>query len=259
MISFPPTIIEGLFIYQFSILKSIPGVRHGIFTRQGGTSQGRYSSLNLSFSVGDDPQKVRRNRELILKAFPLQHLISLRQVHGKKTVIIQNEPAKVSHLAPESISGDILLTRLPKQGLMIKQADCQSVILYDPEHRAIANIHCGWRGNVGDVIAEAVKKMGINFGSRPSNLIAGIGPSLGPCCAQFINYQKEFPPSFWSYQTHPFYFDLWRLSRDQLIASGILKDRIEIAGLCTSCQTSDFYSYRRERKTGRFATVIALE
>jgi hypothetical protein len=141
---------------------------------------------------------------------------------------------------------------------MIKQADCQSIVLYDPAHQAVANVHCGWRGNVNNVIGEAVKRMRAAYQTNPARLLAGIGPSLGPCCAQFINYRTEIPARYWTYQVRPHYFDLWRLSRDQLTAAGVLEDHIQIAGICTSCQTRDFFSYRKEKITGRFATVIVL-
>jgi polyphenol oxidase len=250
---------NGLSFYQFPLLQSIPGLTHGIFTRHGGKSQGAYASLNLSFSVGDNQQTVVENRELVLKALGIPGLQSLKQVHGKETVEIKEGLFRDSQSISESRSGDILMTRVSKQGLMIKQADCQSIVLYDPAHRAVANIHCGWRGNVNNVIGEAVKRMRAAYKINPDRLLAGIGPSLGPCCAQFINYRTEIPARYWTYQARPNYFDLWRLSRDQLIAAGVSENHIQIAGLCTSCRTADFFSYRKEKKTGRFATIIALQ
>ena len=251
--------VNGLSFYQFPLLNAIAGLTHGIFTRHGGKSGGAFESLNLSFSVGDDRQNVEENRDLVLKTLRIPGLQSLKQVHGKTTVEIKEGLLGDSQSIPESKSGDILITRIPNRGLMIKQADCQSVVLYDPDHRAIANIHCGWRGNVTNVIGEAVIKMQSAYKTNPSSLLAGIGPSLGPCCAQFINYRTEMPAEYWTYQVRPFYFDLWQLSRDQLVAAGVLKDHIQIAGICTSCQTQDFFSYRKEKITGRFATVVALQ
>jgi YfiH family protein len=251
--------INSLSFYQFTLFQSIPGLIHGIFTRHGGTSQGPYAELNLSFSVGDDQEKVARNRELVIKTLGLSALRSLKQLHGKETLKIQDGLFTGSTPGPESFSGDILMTRVPKQGLMIKQADCQSILLYDPAHRAIANIHCGWRGNVNNIIREAVSQMRSTYRTDPSELLTGIGPSLGPCCAQFINYRTEIPAKYWPYQSRPYYFDLWRLSRDQLIAAGVSENHIEIASICTSCRTQDFYSHRKEKKTGRFATIIALQ
>jgi YfiH family protein len=259
MISLSRQTTNGLSIYQFPLFQALPGLIHGIFSRRGGVSQGAFASLNLGFFVGDDPERVRHNRELVLKALKIPRLASLNQVHGKEAVIIKESVGADAHLSPEDRSGDILITQVPGQGLQISQADCQSILLYDPSQRAIANIHCGWRGNVQQVIAEAVKEMKTACGTRPSDLLAGIGPSLGPCCAQFINYRTEIPSKYWTYQVRPYYFDLWRLSRDQLISAGVLEDHIATAGLCTSCQTDDFFSYRKEKTTGRFAAVIALQ
>jgi YfiH family protein len=249
---------NGLSYYQFSLFQSVPGLIHGIFSRHGGISQEPFASLNLSFSVGDDRPKVIHNRELVLRTLGLSRVQSLKQVHGKETVVVSEDPIHDSSPVPETLSGDILLTRISGHGLMIKQADCQSLLFYDPKQKAVANIHCGWRGNVNNVIGEAVRQMKTTFGTQPVDLKVGIGPSLGPCCAQFINYRKEIPSKYWTYQSRPYYFDLWRLSRDKLIAGGVLEDNIEIAGICTSCRTNDFFSYRKEKKTGRFATVIAL-
>lgn len=250
---------NGLSYYQYARFSTLPGLIHGVFTRHGGLSQGPYQSLNLSSSVGDDPEKVAGNRALIKTVLGVDGLQSLNQVHGKKMVVIGNGGGVAGTSGSGAESGDILMTCLPGQGLMIKQADCQSVVLYDPCHKAVANIHCGWRGNVLNVLGEAVKGMAATYGSRPAELFAGIGPSLGPCCAEFIHYEREIPRPYWKYQIRPFYFDLWQLSRDQLLAAGLLEDRIELAGICTSCQTEDFFSYRKEKTTGRFATIIALQ
>jgi hypothetical protein len=141
---------------------------------------------------------------------------------------------------------------------MIKQADCQSVILYDPEQRAVANLHCGWRGNVRGVIGEGIRKMQAVYGADPERLLAAIGPSLGPCCAEFIHYKNELPEEAWKYQVRPLYFDLWQWSRDQLRAAGVREEHIAVAGICTACHTEEFYSYRREKVTGRFGTVAGL-
>ena len=130
--------------------------------------------------------------------------------------------------------------------------------LYDPENKVIANIHCGWRGNVQNVIGQAVRRLQEVFGSRPAVIRAGISPSLGPCCAEFINYKNEIPPELWSYQARPTFFDLWRLSYDQLREAGLKPEHIQIAGICSRCRGDDFFSYRRDRITGRNGTVLAL-
>jgi copper oxidase (laccase) domain-containing protein len=132
-------------------------------------------------------------------------------------------------------------------------------MLYDPEHRVAANVHCGWRGQVQNILAEAVRRLQTEFGSRPAVLRAGIGPGLGPCCAEFRHYGQEFPRHFWRYQVRPYYFNLWDISRDQLRAAGLQPEHIDISGLCTKCRESEFFSYRRERLSGRQGAIIGLK
>ena len=153
---------------------------------------------------------------------------------------------------------DILVTTVPGLGLLIKQADCQAVMFYDPVNRVVANVHCGWRGQMENILGETVGLLQSRFGTRPWDLFAAVGPSLGPCCAEFKNFRREIPQALWAYQVRPTYFDLWRLSWDQLTAAGLLPARLDLAGLCTRCGADDFYSYRRDRVTGRQGAVIAL-
>ena len=249
---------EKLTFYRFPLFQSFPGLVHGVFTRRGGESGGALQGLNLSFSVGDRQGRVAGNRKRVRDLLSLPSLTSLRQVHGTEAVVISNGKVPDTTGTPETESGDILLTDRPRIGLMIKQADCQAVMLYDPRHKALANMHCGWRGNVRGVIPEGIRQMRAVYGTDPADLLAAVGPSLGPCCAEFIHYREELPKEAWKYQVRPFYFDLWQWSRDQLRTAGVKAGNIEIAGICTSCRTDEFYSYRKEKETGRFGSVIGL-
>jgi YfiH family protein len=245
---------QGLTFYRFPTLAGFPEVVHGVFTRLGGVSSGPYASLNLSFAVGDEPESVGENRRRVVQALGLSELAGADQVHGLRgSVIYAGNPAPAREI-PEV---DILITQKPGLGLLIKQADCQAVMLYDPEHRVVANVHCGWRGQVAGILEETVVRLGKTFNSQPHRLIAGIGPGLGPCCAEFRHFQQEIPRQFWQYQVRPNYFDLWQLSRDQLCAAGLRPEYIDLAGFCTKCRT-EFYSYRRDGLTGRQGAVIAL-
>lgn len=245
---------HGVKYYLFPRLAALPGVRHAVFTRQGGVSRGAFATLNISFGVGDEPEAVRENRRRLAAALGLLAMRSARQVHGTRAAIIEG-PLPPGH-PPET--ADILITTHPGVGLLIAGADCQAVMLYDPRRRVVANIHCGWRGQVQNVLGQAVRLLNAEFGCRPEDLHAAIGPGLGPCCAEFVNFRQEFPHYLWEYQVRPGYFDLWRLSLDQLAAAGLPPSHIECARLCTCCLPEDFYSYRRERTTGRHGTVIAL-
>ncbi|MGA7579379.1 MAG: polyphenol oxidase family protein [Desulfobaccales bacterium] len=247
----------GLPCYQSPLLAAFPELSHGFFTRRGGVSLGAYASLNLSFEVGDRRGAVTENRRRVREALGLRVLASASQKHGRREVVVTEElrPRPDAELE----AADILLSRQPGVGLLIKQADCQAVVIYDPGRRVVANIHCGWRGQVQNVLGTAVVRLKEQFGCQPADLYAAISPSLGPCCAEFRNFRQEFPPEFLPYQTRPYYFDLWRLSLDQLQAAGLKKSRLDLAGICTRCEAAQFFSYRRERICGRQGTVVALK
>jgi len=242
--------------YQSPMLAGLPEVAHGFFTRQGGVSAGAYESLNVSLAVGDGQEQVAENLGRMRQALGLVRLAGAAQVHGGRAAVITS----LDQAREEDVPAvDILVTSVPGLGLLIKQADCQAVMFFDPVNRVVANVHAGWRGQVMDILGQTVRLLQSRFGTRPADLYAAIGPSLGPCCAEFRNFRREFPPDLWTYQVRPTYFDLWRLSRDQLTAAGLLPARLDFAGLCTRCGADDFYSYRRDKITGRQGAIIALK
>jgi polyphenol oxidase len=248
--------VDGLKYYRSPLLAGIPEVVHGFFTRQGGVSAGAYHSLNVSLAVGDRREAVAANLGRMRQALGLARLAGAAQVHGGRAAVITSLDQAREEDIPEV---DILITTVPGLGLLIKQADCQAVMLYDPVNRLVANVHCGWRGQVENILGETVRLLQSRFRTRPSDLYAALGPSLGPCCAEFTNFRREFPPELWNYQVRPNYFDLWQLSRDQLAAAGLAPECITVAGLCTRCGVGEFYSYRRDRITGRQGAIIALK
>jgi len=231
----------------------LPAVSSVTFSRHGGASEAPYHSRNVGLHVGDKEVRVLRNRALIKEELGLACLVSAHQVHGDSILNVDWLPdADVEHAGH-----DAMMTNIPQVGLMIQQADCQAVMLYDPEHGAVANIHSGWRGSVANIIAKTVAAMRVAYGTKPTALFAAISPSLGPCCGEFIQYQTELPLSFHAYQVRPNHFDFWAISRDQLRDCGVRSEQIEIAGRCTVCG-GDYFSYRRDKVTGRFASVIGM-
>ncbi len=241
------------------ILSGVPGLVHGFFTRRGGVSGGPYESLNVSWTNGDAPQSVRENLFRIKDMLGLDRLVSGRQVHGDRLNFIDEETLPgLESLPPLLIAppGDALATRIAGIGLLIKIADCQSVFLVDPGARVAANVHCGWRGSVKNILGKVVRTLATRCGCAPERMLAAVGPSLGPCCAEFRNFRDELPSSFLPYQVRPTYFDFWAITRDQLISAGMKTENIDILGRCTVCGTSDFFSYRGEGVTGRMAAVM---
>ncbi len=249
--------VSGLVFYQSPLLAAFPELVQGFFTRCGGNSREPYDSLNLSFSVGDRREAVAENRGLVQMALGLTALADANQEHGSREAVVAGNPQGTTR--GTEVAADILLTDQPGVGLLIKQADCQAVVFYDPGRRVVANVHCGWRGQVQNVLGAALARLQERFGCRPQDLYAAISPSLGPCCAEFRHFRRELPPDFWPYQVRPNYFDLWRLSRDQLLAAGLRAAHLDLAGLCTRCRTAEFFSYRRDKVTGRQGTVIGLK
>ena len=232
---------------------------HSMFSRLGGCSTGPFASLNLSFGVGDDPDLVRRNRQLVLRALGCGQLLSLGQVHGERVLAVKEKPQQ------EEYHGyDAVITNLPGLALLIQQADCQAVLLHDPVQKAIAAIHCGWRGSVAGIIGKTIARLQAEFAVDPANLRAVISPSLGPCCAEFIHYRKELPRWMHAYETanKAAHFDFWAISRKQLTDTGVPKAQIDTMGVCTRC-CRDYFSFRRAKLEtggicGRNGSLIGL-
>ena len=179
----------------------------------------------------------------------------MNQIHGTEIISLYERNLNNYDKIREA---DALITNIPGFALMVKHADCQAIILFDPVERVIANIHCGWRGNAEGIILKVVKRMESDFGCCASDIIAAIGPSLGPCCAEFISFKEIFPKEFRMFMQYDNYFNLWEISRMQLLKAGLSRDNIEIANICTKCNADLFYSYRAEKDTGRCATVVML-
>jgi len=228
---------------------------HSIFTRKGGVSKPPYDSLNVSYNTGDLHDNVNENIRLIKDKIGAGHILSMNQVHGTDIVVLHKE----NDCNPAIQTADAIITNLPLMGIMVKQADCQGAIIYDRIRSVVAVVHCGWRGNVLDILGSVVNRMGSEFGCEAQDLLAAIGPSLGPCCAEFTAYRDLFPEEFTEFIVRDNHFDLWEISRMQLSRAGLMKDNIKISGICTKCNTDLFYSYRAEGNTGRFGTVAMLK
>ncbi len=252
--------------FVFDHLVPLPGLVHGVFSRAGGNSSGPFSGLNIGMSCGDDPEIVSANRSRMLAALGLSNAVFLNQVHGEDILVLK-KGMDIRDVLWNSQAGktlrpalaDAVVTDIEEIALVIQVADCQAVILYDPVNRVIANVHSGWRGSMANILGQCVNRMALEFQCRPENILAGISPSLGPCCAEFINYKTEIPELFWKYrlEDRP-HFDFWKMSQDQLTEKGVEPDHIRSMGKCSKCNVDMFFSYRANRTTGRFGAVVGL-
>jgi YfiH family protein len=245
----------SLELFQFENLSQLPFVVHAITTRTGGVSEGRCESLNVSYSVGDDSANVDENLRRVASAIgaPREALFAAYQVHGREVTVVDKD----SEPRPQC---DVLVTRSPDKTLMLRFADCTPVLLADAEKRVVAAVHAGWRGSAVRAAGAAVSALGEAFGSRPEDLWAGIGPAIGPCC---YNVGQDVMHAF-SDRSSLFVegrLDLWEANRQALLEVGVPAEHIEMAGICTQCESDRFFSHRANagHPAGRFAALIRVE
>jgi len=252
-------------------LESAGGVRAFFTGRSGGVSDRWSGGLNWSYTVENDKQAVQENRRrtLDLLGLPLSRAVMAGLVHGDRVVAVTGEEPRGSHdevrLVPEC---DALITDQPGIALIVTAADCVPIFLYDPVRRAISAIHAGWRGTVAGIAGRAAEAMQATYGCRPENMLAAVGPSIGPCCYEVDDavagplrqyYGEAARGMLTPVAERPgkFMLDLWEANRRDLERAGIT--RVSISGTCTSCGTDRLFSHRAERGTaGRGAAVITL-
>ncbi len=254
--------IDGVRIYRFETL-AVEGLVHGVFTRLGGVSQGPFATLNVGHTVGDAPDAVAENQARIFSRMGTQaaQVVTARQVHGNHVAVVQaGDGGRVMD------NTDGLVTAAPGLALMLRFADCQPIVLYDPVHHAVGLIHAGWRGIAQGMAYRAVEKMQGAFGTRPEALLAGLGPAIGPCCytvgddvASAMGYAlPEWREAMTSLEEGQWRLDLSAANAQQLTAAGVRN--IEQAQMCTSCHHDVFFSHRADQgRTGRFAAVVYLQ
>lgn len=253
---------NGIVTYHFESLV-VEGLHHAVFTRLGGVSQGPFASLNVGHTVGDDEAAVAENHARIYAHLGLNRdcVIWPHQIHGNRVAVVMGGDA--GQVIP---STDGLVTGTPGIALLMRFADCQPVLVYDPVHRALGLAHAGWRGVAQGIVRRAVEAMVEAFGSHPQDLIAGLGPAIGPCCytvgnkvAAAMGYAlPDWSEVMISQDEETWRFDLSAANAQQLAAEGIRQ--IEQANLCTACHQDEFYSHRGDNgRTGRFAVVAYLE
>jgi len=240
-------------------------VRHAVFTRNGGESRGYLSSLNVGLTVGDDPEIVARNRLLAFQALnrDTATLSDSWLVH-QDNVIVYDSPKSPQQTTPPK--ADIILTDNPTVSLFMRYADCVPILLYDPVKKAIGLAHAGWQGTVLKVAKTAVEAMHTRYGTNPADLLAAVGPSIGPeryevgpeVVDRVRNAFGADAPSLLPTFGESTHFDLWAANQLTLQQAGV--GQVEVSQICTASNTQDWFSHRAEQgRTGRFGVLLALE
>jgi polyphenol oxidase len=247
--------------YAFDLFP--PDIVQGVFTRRGGVSPAPWESLNVGGTVGDETGRVQQNRVRSFEALGRQlgSMFDVWQVHSSDAVFADApRPAEAPYQ-----KADIIFTDRPEVTLYMRFADCVPILLHDPRRRVVGIAHAGWLGTVRFTAAAAVRAMVEHYGSRPEDIQAAVGPSIGPDHYEvgpdvIARVQESFGPD-----AAPLiverggkqHFDLWQANRLQLEQAGV--GQIELAGLCTACHLDDWFSHRAVKgRTGRFGALIAL-
>lgn len=264
--------INSLPIWLFENLSRYEEIGHFVSTRTLGHSSPPYDSLNLSFNVGDDPKKVLKNRKLLTEALeiPLASLTTAKQNHESHVKIVSEAMrGKGSTDYEGALSAtDAMVTNVADICLMVLLADCVPILFYDHSKRVIGVAHAGWKGTLQLVAQKTVEVLKEHFGCSPRDILAGIGPSIGPCCYQVgrevvseVEHVFGTRNDCVSRETADgkAYLDLWTANLKQLLQAGIPEKNIEVAKVCTCDHHNVFFSHRHEKgKTGRFGVGIII-
>jgi len=290
----------GLQILEAPALATLKWLMHGFSTRVGGTSRldsslrgerAQEKILNLGFTDWDSRERVAENRKKFLGAIGASKMrvVALRQIHSD--VVHRVDKANAS-AAAEPLNGDALITREPGVLLVVQIADCVPILLADTKNHAVAAIHSGWRGTVRRIAEKTLGRMQMEFGTRPEDVVAALGPSIGSCCYEVgTDVAKEFHAQFpdarewfdgpydalaagendpnwlpWLTMKPPGHapppltvqLDLIAANRAILAGAGVSPANISASGYCTACRTDLFFSYRRERTTARLMAAIGI-
>jgi YfiH family protein len=175
-------------------------------------------------------------------------LATLHQIHSDISVRAHGRTGLLG-------DGDALIDNQPGNLLAVKTADCIPILLVDEEHRAVAAAHAGWRGTVQRIVQHALRRMDEEFGTKPAQVHAAIGPSIGKCC-----YEVGAEVAVHFGENGPCHIDLAAANRAQLIAAGLADERIYVANLCTKCNAGDFHSFRRDKEhAGRMLSFVGVK
>ncbi|MGH9770797.1 MAG: peptidoglycan editing factor PgeF [Candidatus Acidiferrales bacterium] len=295
---------DGLQILEAPALARLQWLAHGFSTRPGGGSElatllegrsKREKILNLSFTDWDSRTRVLENRKKFFRALDSDRMrvVTLRQIHSDIVHPIRNGTYVSQQAGRETAPrADAAITCERGVLLVVQTADCIPILLADSRNRAVAAIHSGWRGTLRRIAEKTLGRMRMEFGTRPEDVIAALGPGIGRCCygvgpevakefhAQFAQARDWFEGPFdslaagdndpnwlpWLTMMPPghqlpaptVHLDLLAANRAILAGAGLAPEKIFSSGFCTACRTDLFFSYRREHATGRLMAAIGI-
>ena len=263
---------KGVCYVSFPLLDAERGFVHGFSTRIGGVSEGDLSSMNLSFTRGDEDAAVRENYRRFAAAlgFSEKDIVTSDQTHTANVRIVTDEDRGNGITKPRPYTDvDGMITNVRGLVLATFYADCVPLYFIDPVHHAIGLSHSGWRGTVSKIGAVTVKKMQETYGTDPKDVYAAIGPSICQDCYEVSEdviqeFQNSFAPEHWKTlfykkENGKYQLNLWEANHQILLTAGVPEKQIHLPNLCTCCNPDFLYSHRASKgKRGNLAAFLSL-
>ncbi|MCI8585499.1 MAG: peptidoglycan editing factor PgeF [Lachnospiraceae bacterium] len=263
---------QGVPYFVFRNLEDTKLVRHGFSTRMGGVSKGHLAELNLSFTRGDDPERVRENFTRIGNAmgFDTGSLVFSQQTHTTNVRVATEEDRGSGFTKPLRYTDvDGLITNVPGLMLATFYADCVPLFFVDPVHRAVGLSHSGWKGTVGRMGKATVDRMTEIFGTRPEEVLAAVGPSICQDCYEVSEdvasaFRKEFRDQaderlLYQKENGRYQLNLWRANEIVLLEAGVRPEHLAITNVCTCCNPELMFSHRASQgRRGNLGAFLGL-
>lgn len=264
---------EGVPYLSFPILEETGLVKQGFSTREGGISQGKFSTMNFTFTRGDNPDHVMENYKRMAAALGVDmgKMVLAYQTHTTNVrLVTEKDAGKGITKERDYIDVDGLITNVPGITLVTFYADCVPLYFLDPVKKAAGLSHSGWRGTVNRMGEVTVKRMEEEFGTKPPDLIACIGPSICQNCYEVGGevageFKKAFDRKYWKdllkeEENGKYLLNLWKANELVLLEAGIKKENIEVTDICTHCNPKRFFSHRAMgNERGNLAAFLGLK
>lgn len=264
---FDENVVNGVPYLSYPLLEETGAVKHGFSTKLGGVSTGSCATMNISTTRGDDPEAVAENRRRIGAAIGLrpEDMTYTHQTHTTNVAVVRAEDR-----GRRFLETDGLVTNVPGICLVTFYADCVPLFLVDPVKKAIGLSHSGWRGTVGKMGKVTVQAMMREYGSRPEDIVAAIGPSICQDCYEVSEdvidrFRDSFneavwPKLFYRKENGKYQLDLWRANEEVFLEAGIRRENLAVTNLCTHCNQEVLFSHRATgEKRGNLSAFLALK
>ncbi len=264
---FDENVVNGVQYLSYPLVEETGAVKHGFSTKLGGVSTGSCATMNISTTRGDDPEAVAENRRRIGAAIGVrpEDMTYTHQTHTTNVAVVRAEDR-----GRRFLETDGLVTNVPGICLVTFYADCVPLFLVDPVKKAIGLSHSGWRGTVGKMGKVTVQAMMREYGSRPEDIVAAIGPSICQDCYEVSEdvidrFRDSFneavwPKLFYRKENGKYQLDLWRANEEVFLEAGIRRENLAVTNLCTHCNQEVLFSHRATgEKRGNLSAFLALK